>query len=206
MFIIAQSTYTGIEIGIHSETSLVQYAVLDKVSACAQLIPTLSALLQKEGISLSDIKGIMVNQGPAPFSSLRTVIATMNGLAYATKIPLFGISVFDVLNVAHNPDGIRELLIILRAYSKEYYYALYRPGREPIVATCTIDRLPTQLAPETCIIGHADALNSELLQTLQVISIDYCTLAELARCGLERVGQGANSAHHVSPLYIKNHF
>lgn len=206
MFIVAQSTYSGVEIGIHNGASLIQCNALNKVNACAQLIPTLGALLQKEGITMSDIEGIIVNRGPAPFSSLRTAIATMNGLAYASKIPLFGVSVFDALNATHNAEGKQDLLMVLRAYSKEYYYGLYRPGNEPIVGTCTFDQLPMGLARDTRIIGHSDSLSPELSQRLSVTSIHYCTLSELAQYGLERIKQGAKGTHHVSPFYIKNHF
>ncbi len=207
MIIVAQSTYTGVEVGLHNETSLIKAVTLDKKEACTQLIPTINALLQQEGITLDSVTEIIVNKGPAPFSSLRTVIATMNGIAYASGIPLFGVSAFDALNYAHNPNGDKSLLIVLHAYSKEYYYGFYNPGGNPVIGTCSSDRLPSvTLTRDTFIIGHPDALSTDMQNSIQITPLNYCTVSELAQYGLYTIQNGLSGCKKISPLYIKNHF
>ena len=208
MIIVAQSTYTGIEVGLHNGISLnVKTVILDKKEACAQLIPKLHASLQQEGVTLDAITKIIVNKGPAPFSSLRTVIATMNGIAYASHIPLFGISVFDALNYRYNPEGDKALLIVLRAYSKEYYYGFYKQDQEPVIGICSSDELPSvSLTTDTRIIGYPEALSDKLQCTTQIIPLNYCRLSELAQYGLHVIDQGLSGSNHISHFISKTIF
>jgi tRNA threonylcarbamoyl adenosine modification protein YeaZ len=207
MIIVAQSSYTAIEIGLHDGTNLTRSVTIDKKDACAQLIPQLNTLLQQEGIALSDITQIIVNKGPAPFSSLRTVITTMNGISFATGIPLVGVSVFEALNQTYNPAGTHELLIVLRAYSKEYYYGFYAPGVEAIISSCSSATLPpVPITPQTIIIGHPEAFSDELHRTLNITPVSYSTLEAVAQSGLAQKKDAVHNIHHISPLYIKNHF
>ncbi len=206
MIIITQSTYTGVEVGLHDGVSLIQEASLDKKEACAQLIPTINRLLQQENSTLTHVTHIIVNRGPAPFSSLRTVISSMNGIAYATDIPLFGVSAFDALNHVYNTDNTLNLLIVLRAYSKEYYYGLYRVHEEPIFGLCPSEKLPPATSQDTLIIGQTDLFSEAMRQNKSLISRSYCTLEEITRYGLYAISHELAPQKHISPLYIKNHF
>jgi tRNA threonylcarbamoyl adenosine modification protein YeaZ len=206
MIIVAQSTYTNIDVGLHNGTQLIRTAAIEKKDACAQLVPTLDALLHTEGITLGDATQIIVNLGPAPFSSLRTVITTMNGISFAAGIPLVGVSVFDALNYEYNSENVRELLIVLRAYSKEYYYGFYAPGKEPVIGMCASDQLPpVALKKQTQIIGHQDALAPELQQNLKITPVSYASLEAVAQAGINKIKELAPASHHLSPLYIKNY-
>jgi tRNA threonylcarbamoyl adenosine modification protein YeaZ len=206
MIIIAQSTYSNIEVGLHAKNQLIRSATIEKKDACAQLVPTLDALLHTEGITLSNITQIVVNLGPAPFSSLRTVITTMNGISFAAGIPLVGVSVFDALNYEYNSENNHDLLIVLRAYSKEYYYGFYAPGKEPMIGMCASDQLPpVSLAADTHIIGHPDALAPELQQNLAITPVTYASLEAVAQAGINKIKEHVPALHHLSPLYIKNY-
>lgn len=207
MFIIAQSTYTSIEVGLHDQNQLTRTATIDKKDACAQLIPKIDALLKEEGITLGNITQIIVNKGPAPFSSLRTVITTMNSISFAAGVPLVGVSVFEALNYAYNAKGDQELLIVLRAYSKEYYYAFYAPGKDAVIGSCASDQLPpVALTANTQIIGHSDALAGALQSSFSITPVSYATLEAVAQAGMQSIQKHVAASHHISPLYIKNHF
>jgi tRNA threonylcarbamoyl adenosine modification protein YeaZ len=206
MIIIAQSSYTNIEVGLHNKNQLIRSATLDKKDACAQLVPTLDALLNTEGITVSNVTQIIVNLGPAPFSSLRTVITTMNGISFAAGIPLIGVSVFDALNYEYNSKNDHELLIVLRAYSKEYYYGFYAPRNEPVIGVCASDQLPpVSLKAQTQIIGHHDALAPELQQNFKITPVAYASLEAVAQVGNNKIKEQIVVSYHLSPLYIKNY-
>lgn len=204
MIIVAQSSYTGIEIGLHDGKTLIQSALLDKKDACARLIPTLNALLHKEGLLLADISHIVVNKGPAPFSSLRTVIATMNGISFASGIPLRGVSAFEALNHAYNPENTKNVSIVFRAYSKEYYYALYTPETEPSIGIAYLDNSQPITGADVVLIGHTDLFPHT--HASLIIPTDYVSLEAVAAAGLYRIQNGAVSTNHITPLYIKTHF
>lgn len=206
MIIIAQSSYTHIEVGLHAKNQLIRSATIEKKDACAQLVPTLDALLDKEGVTLGDVTRIIVNLGPAPFSSLRTVITTMNGISFAAGIPLVGVSVFDALNYEYNSENVCELLIVLRAYSKEYYYGFYAPEKEPVIGMCASSQLPPiTLSAKVQIIGHQDALAPELQQNFKITPVTYASLEAVAQAGINKIKLQEPALHHLSPLYIKNY-
>jgi tRNA threonylcarbamoyl adenosine modification protein YeaZ len=162
--------------------------------------------LHKEGITLGDVTQVVVNLGPAPFSSLRTVITTMNGISFSAGIPLIGVSVFDALNYEYNSENDHELLIVLHAYSKEYYYGFYAPGKEPFIGMCAVDKLPPiSLAADTQIIGHHDALAPELQQNFKITPVTYASLEAVAQAGIHTIKLQEPALHHLSPLYIKNY-
>lgn len=206
MIIVAQSSYTGIDIGLYNGETLLTSATLDKKDACAQLIPTIDALLHKEGLTLSDIAHIVVNKGPAPFSSLRTVIATINGISFASRIPLISVSAFEAINHIYNPKNTKKTFILFRAYSKEYYYAFYAPSAEPVIGIAALDsHLPISLTDDTIIIGHTDLI-AQKINSLSTIPVDNATLEAVAQAGLYGLNKGVSCSHHITPLYIKTHF
>lgn len=94
----------------------------------AQLIPLLDSLLCENNISLADITFIAANRGPAPFTTLRTVLATVNGLAQATKIPLIGVDTFSTFLeelATKNSHFDGTFVIIQNAFCNDLYYAIY---------------------------------------------------------------------------------
>jgi tRNA threonylcarbamoyladenosine biosynthesis protein TsaB len=63
----------------------------------ARLPGELMALLEAAGVRLADVDFYAVAIGPGSFTGLRVGIATMQGLAYAARRPLFGVAAFDAL-------------------------------------------------------------------------------------------------------------
>lgn len=210
MIIVAQSTYTTVEVGLHTGSELVQLKILDKKDACSLLIPTLDQLLLDEGATRADIRAAFINNGPGPFTSLRTVITTMNGIAYALHIPLYASSVLEVLNHIYARPN-RGLIVLLNAYGKELYYGLSVPG-EPLRMGCDTAPAVWHMAQEhhCTIVGHTEVVQGlekrDNTYLPEIIPVPYCTLAELATYTLSTMNDGAAGSYHVSPLYLKTHF
>jgi tRNA threonylcarbamoyl adenosine modification protein YeaZ len=73
----------------------------------ARLPGELAAMLEREGVALSEVDALAVGIGPGSFTGLRVGIATMQGLAMALKRPLFGVSAFDALaSIAWGGSGV----------------------------------------------------------------------------------------------------
>ena len=62
----------------------------------AELIPNLITLLDQAKVSIKDMNGIIVANGPGSFNGLRVGMSTAKGFAYAQNIPLVGISSLEV--------------------------------------------------------------------------------------------------------------
>ncbi len=95
-FLALQNTYDHVEVGLFSRTpQLVSSYSIAKMEASRSLIPSLERFLQEQQLHLKDFPFLVVNQGPGPFTTLRTVIATANGLSFATGIPLIGVDALE---------------------------------------------------------------------------------------------------------------
>ncbi|MEO0367703.1 MAG: tRNA (adenosine(37)-N6)-threonylcarbamoyltransferase complex dimerization subunit type 1 TsaB [Pseudomonadota bacterium] len=61
------------------------------------LLPATEKLLAEVGISISDLSGIAVSQGPGSFTGLRIGIGAAQGLAYGAGVAMTGISSLEIL-------------------------------------------------------------------------------------------------------------
>ena len=60
-----------------------------------QLLPQLNDLLEKNGVNLQSVTGIVVARGPGSFNGLRVGLSTAKGFAFSLKIPIVGISTLE---------------------------------------------------------------------------------------------------------------
>ncbi len=81
---------------------------------------------QQVSLSLSDLQGIVVMNGPGSYTGLRIALSVAKGFCYALNAPLFLLNKLDMLAIASLSvvaEGPRS--IIGRARADEYFYGLY---------------------------------------------------------------------------------
>jgi len=115
---------------------LVREQASDRSRPQASRLPgELAAILDREGVALSEVDILAVGTGPGSFTGLRVGIATMQGLAMALDRPLFGISAFDALvSIA---SAHMHVATWVDAWRGDVYAALFEDGRQvgdPVVA------------------------------------------------------------------------
>ena len=211
-----QATYTQSDVGIFENGHLLLSAEKDKALASKELIPLCAALLMETGKSLSDISYITVNQGPAPFTTLRTVITTANGLAYATKKPLVGIDGLALLldESIHRYAGTPHApVVVLHAFGNDVYCGYTQAddsqyfGCLPLL-TC-IEQLNTNATQTYVISGNGALMHQELFKKAlgsRVIIPEmpqaYASLTALGKQGWLDWQAGITTTQ-VQPLYLK---
>lgn len=90
----------------------------------AELLPAAMALLEQVGRGIRDLTHLAVALGPGGFSALRVGISTAKGLALPARLPVAGISSFDVEAAPHfGVDG--PLYAVLPAGRGEVAWACY---------------------------------------------------------------------------------
>lgn len=100
----------------------------DAAGAHATQLPgELMALLAASRVELAEVDLFAVATGPGSFTGLRIGIATMQGLAFATRKPLVGVSGFDALARLGGPERVATWV---NAWRGEVYAALYEGGAE----------------------------------------------------------------------------
>jgi len=118
-----QSTYNTVECALFHEDKLCVKSVA-KEHASALLIPTLDTLLEHHSLTLETIGCIIVNKGPGPFTTLRTVIATANGINMATEIPLIGINGMQAFLDEYGENSALPTIALLNAFHESVYYGI----------------------------------------------------------------------------------
>ena len=63
----------------------------------SHLLPSIQSLVADEGLSLIDLRGVIVGLGPGAFTGLRVGLATAKTLAHARELPIVGISTAEAL-------------------------------------------------------------------------------------------------------------
>lgn len=124
-FLAIQNTYTHVQMAICTPQAMSSPLLLDKTVASKECIPTLEKLLKDNAITLDNLSFIAVNQGPGPFTTLRVVISTVNGLSFARKIPLIGINGLEAF--AHEYPQSNKV-ILLNAFGGDVYYLIDAGG------------------------------------------------------------------------------
>lgn len=210
-YLTLQSTYDQIELALFSKNQLVELAQVSKFTASSTLVPIIQNGLAQNQLALNDLDFICANLGPAPFTTLRTTIVTVNGLSYASKIPLVGVNGLHAFAKNALPEE-QNLIVILNAYSKSVYYA-FRIGDEISYGWQMLDTFLITIQEkfanqEVSIIGLGISNFEAELSSLPsnfVINKNYPGYPELnliAQAGLE-LYQANLTSHELAPLYLK---
>ena len=97
----------------------------------ARLPGDLLDLLADCGAALADVTLLGVGLGPGAFTGLRVGLATIQGLAFGTGLPVVGVSGLDALGAiaAREADPQETLAVWLDGARKEVFAARYRVDR-----------------------------------------------------------------------------
>ncbi|MGZ6250864.1 MAG: tRNA (adenosine(37)-N6)-threonylcarbamoyltransferase complex dimerization subunit type 1 TsaB [Candidatus Chromulinivorax sp.] len=119
-FISIQYPYDHLVVCLSKDTQLVQTEVISKFQALSLLLPTLEKIFADHNIKLHDIAAIGINNGPGPFNTLRSIIATANAIAFVTKTPLIACNGLELLLQEQTTENT---IVILDAFGTDVYYA-----------------------------------------------------------------------------------
>ena len=211
MLVLALDTTTSSgSCALVREGRVVSEQVNNAPNAHAEHLPgDLMSLLDRAGVTLSDIDAFAVATGPGSFTGLRIGIATMQGLAFAEGKPLVGVSGFDAL--ATIAGGAGRIAAWVDAWRGEVFAALYEDGREreaPVVARPEI-LLESLRGRPTMFIGdgalmHGDTIRATLGDLAHVAEPSAPPLAgTIALLAGERAMNGDHSPHAIRALYVR---
>jgi tRNA threonylcarbamoyladenosine biosynthesis protein TsaB len=173
------------------------------------LVPALESLLTAQGWRLDDLTGLAVTVGPGSFTGLRVGIATVQGLALATKKPCVGVIALDAL--ASRAAGQRgQVVALMDAWRDEVYARIYEDGRprgEPFA--CPVEGIRGRVDPRATLLGdgtlrYAERLRAALPEA-QILETDLFLAVPLGRLALGalRRGEGAGP-EALKPLYVRD--
>jgi tRNA threonylcarbamoyl adenosine modification protein YeaZ len=215
-FLAIQNTYEVIELALFDDSNVIDSATIDKKEATKTIVTVLHALLERNKCSLDSLKFFAVNQGPGPFTTLRVVIATMNGLAFATNIPLIGVDGLDALCAEEQDASYPITVVLLNAFNADVYYAIQVGDAYPQRKGCMkIDLFLKNLKihiPDKNIrfLGNGAELYQQEIMTLFGIQAQLpspqtqtCSVFMVGIMALVRWQQKNSLSSQLLPLYLK---
>lgn len=124
----------GISMAVSSQGSSDLYReIINPAAKGETLSKSLDEILEAAGAQLDDIKRVMVTLGPGSFSGLRTGIAFCQGISFASKRELFGVSTLKALACYAGVPGDSQVAVLQRARNGFWY--LLVNGEESYIAT-----------------------------------------------------------------------
>jgi tRNA threonylcarbamoyladenosine biosynthesis protein TsaB len=219
LFLSLQSTYYGIELALLRDAHCMGVIHDDKRKASKNIIALLGELLKSYHVSLYDVAFLGVNQGPGPFTTLRVVIASVNGLSFATKKPLIGVDGLELLLQDYADHTYPISIAIMNAFAQDLYFSLnhHITGiREKGCKNSTAlflelkQRFPEQ---QLYFIGNGVQLyDTEITKIFGDDAIfaqplpEHCSVQSVGRASLHYWQQQKNITYQLTPLYLKNQF
>lgn len=215
-YLIIHHSYTHIHLGLYKEQECITTLSLHKHQASSLLIDTIKQILETHLMKLTDLAFIAVNQGPGPFTTLRTVIATVNGLNFALGIPLVGVDSIQALINEYHSDT-QHIVALLNAFNQDVYFARHIPhANRSEVGYHNITTLLQQIAQEAhndnkpyLFVGNGAQLHQELIlkmvpHSLVDMTVDHCSLQQIAQEAFKKWHKKEYTLTQIQPLYIKN--
>jgi len=131
-FLTCVSTYSSIHCGLFYHNQCIDSFTINSRQSSRDLICSLDTLLKNNSVSLEQCAFIAASQGPAPFTTLRSVLATINGLAYAARIPLVGLDSLPIFLEEYYASGYDYTLALFNAFSGDVYYGIMKNPTPPV--------------------------------------------------------------------------
>ena len=122
-YLLLQADYENIVAGLCLNGEVISTVLVHKMDACKKLMVSVVTLLESHQVSFSDLEYIAVNQGPAPFTTLRIVVTTANALSFAHKVLLVGIDALQALGQEYIHSKI-PVVALLNAFSQDVYFSI----------------------------------------------------------------------------------
>jgi tRNA threonylcarbamoyladenosine biosynthesis protein TsaB len=217
LYLSIQSTYEQVEVGLWSQHHLLATCSVHKFNASRDLITHIAKLLSSHSRTLNDLAFIGINQGPGPFTTLRVTIATVNGIAFATGIPLVGIHGLQTFVTEYHSPTIPVTVALLNAFNKDVYYAIASHDQPISIGVDNYMQVLQTIKeqfPHTPIqyIGNGTAMYridiEELFKDRARIAHDvppFPSLQAIANQSLIQWHDKININQDIQPYYLKNY-
>lgn len=170
------------------------------------LLPMLQGLMQRAGIKAADLEAVAFGAGPGAFTGLRIACGAAQGLAFARRLPVCGVSTLEAM--AEEAGAPRVVACLDARMGEVYYSALERQGarwREVVPAQCVAPSLAPR-PPGAGWIGVGSGFAAYgALGFAAVYPAVHPGAAAVARLAAPRLaaGEGVEAAQ-AAPVYLRD--
>jgi tRNA threonylcarbamoyladenosine biosynthesis protein TsaB len=188
-----------------SELEIVELVPLAGGTFSAQLVPQISALLEKRGCSKSDLAGFAVVSGPGSFTGLRVGLAAIKALAEVLRKPICAVSLLEA--VARSGQARGRVLAALDAGRAQVYVGDYQLDPQAHMQSERLlsrEEFVTESRGKTLITPDAGLAEIARAAGIPVEQIGYPDSRVIARLGWSRLERGETvSPEALDANYIR---
>lgn len=181
------------------------------------LLPAITRLLAKAGLTLTQLDGLICSIGPGSFTGLRVGTATLLGLRAATDVPLVLVPTLEAM--AWSLKGTAGAICpVLPSRKDELYWAVFRWGTDGLIERLIPEQvgspqaLGQTLTGSTTIFGEGWTVMESAIRpalgagvTLTPVSGEgrRPSAVTVGMAGIERLRRGDVAGDQVAPLYVQ---
>ena len=189
---------SSLQLALVSQDLRLEYSQDMQKGQAEALFPAIEALLGKAGLTIRDVRAIAVNIGPGSFTGTRVGVAAAKGLAFAHKLPIFGVTTLQ--GVGYALSG-QERLVVMDARRDQFYAQGFGADEAETLPAglYSLGALKPHFQSGRKVIGSAAELLKEDVAAKDLVSMAYCPPLNLADLALKGVGAGTSD-----PLYLRD--
>ena len=208
-----QNSYKTLEISLYKDENIIDSITEPNIRTSKELIPLINDILQKNNFTLANLSFIAINQGPGAFITLRVLIATVNGISFASKVPLIGIDGLEATLLEYENSKFPINIVLLNAFNNEVYYAIkkddtitkgYKDIKELLQELSNIKQ-------NMFFVGNgAELFKKEITDTLANLAHfpqeipETCSSKQVGLMALEKFNTKKEISNQLMPLYLKS--
>jgi len=179
-----------------------------------ELFPYLEKALKESGLTLQELDGFVVGQGPGSFTGLRVGLSVAKTLAYSLKKPIVAVPTLDVLAEPFKGEAML-VCPILDAKRQQVYACIYESNGESLHRTMEyvvtpIESLVETLPGKILFVGEGLRLYGEKIRSLKKEEAHFAPESfwvpspeALLRLGRARFNEKQfDDPLHLVPLYV----
>ncbi len=213
-FLVIASDYERVNFALYQGQKQIKVYSEHKYTISKNLIVLFDKLLSTHQLNLSDMKFIAVNQGPGPFTTLRTIIASVNGISFAANMPLIGVNSLVALLQENASADWQITIALFNAFNNDVYFGIAHEqnieiGYENIGLFLT--KLKKQFLDQPIrFIGSGVKLYKKELQEIlgkqAFIPEDnplHASTDQIAKMALTKWQEKKNISYQLQPIYLK---
>ncbi|CUO03335.1 MAG: tRNA (adenosine(37)-N6)-threonylcarbamoyltransferase complex dimerization subunit type 1 TsaB [Sarcina ventriculi] len=202
---------------IKDDKILAEINLNDKKQHSIILMRLIDSILKEYEIDINDIDAFIISRGPGSFTGLRIGMATLKGLAFASKKPLISVSTLDAL--AYNSISFQGIICpIMDALRDNIYTCLYKNENNnltPLIKEqcLNINELVTILKEQTLpiiFVGDGVAKHKEFLQENIPNSFfapnhsNFPKASSVGELGIKKINDGViENIDSINPIYLR---
>ncbi|SPZ50541.1 UGMP family protein [Sarcina ventriculi] len=202
---------------IKDDKILAEINLNDKKQHSVILMRLIDSILKEYEIDINDIDAFIISRGPGSFTGLRIGMATLKGLAFASKKPLISVSTLDAL--AYNSISFQGIICpIMDALRDNIYTCLYKNENNnltPLIKEqcLNINELVTILKEQTLpiiFVGDGVAKHKEFLQENIPNSFfapnhsNFPKASSVGELGIKKINDGIiENIDSINPIYLR---